>query len=382
MTSQPWRQRLGTPGAWCGLTALALWIAMADPAWGQNRTTVTNVTPRTITTGTVFSAWPTVSSDGRSVYIHLQFTQATLDHVDTFVLPTGTMSSPPAARPLVLTLPVDASGMPLKSAAAEAVHPLSNPALHGNQIYVDWDKKLLAAKLPAVKIENLPLAEGISKLAVLSQTNLALGLSGMKKAGIDTKMPVTLMRGEGTLRDALEELLEAPAKINPLVITAEDNVVFITTQAQADHDVVTRAYYIEDLMGNVSRYIPGGTNLHRPATTQSTPTNQASTSSLPGPAAPLTIPGTNVVLPAPPTKNPAPPPPPPLPPRSLNPLLEVITANVRPEIWKVNGGTIGEIAEFKNRITITAPKSVHALLEGPSHYNPNAVPMYVDYSTH
>ena len=54
-------------------------------------------------------------------------------------------------------------------------------------------------------------------------------------------------------------------------------------------------------------------------------------------------------------------------------IIEIITSAVRPEIWKVNGGKIGEISQAVNdRVTITAPASVHAILDGPKHYNPNA----------
>lgn len=379
MTARSIRKHFRNRTGWYLLAVLPALFAVIS-ALGQNRS-------NTVTTGTVFSAWPTVSSDGRSVCFYLSFTQGVLDHMETYVLPTGTMSSPPAARPLVLTLPVDANGAPAKAASSTGnPQTLRNPAVHGNQIYVDWDKKLLAAKLPAVKMENLPLAEVLSKLAGQTQTNLALGIAGMKKAGIDTKMPVSLVRPEGTLREALEELLEAPAKAAPLVVTAEDNVIFITTQAQADHDVVTKAYYTTDLMGNVGRYLPGGTNLNRPANSPprvapATPAGSAASPPVSPPPSPFAPPVPTA--PKPPGTPVAPPPPGksvPTPP-SPNSLLEIITANVRPDIWKVNGGTIGEIAEFSNRITITAPKSVHALLEGPSHYNPNAVPMSVGYST-
>jgi hypothetical protein len=61
-------------------------------------------------------------------------------------------------------------------------------------------------------------------------------------------------------------------------------------------------------------------------------------------------------------------------------ITDLITSTVRPEIWKVNGGKIGEIAIVGDRVTIKAPQSVHALLDGPTRYNPNKVPMYIGYS--
>ncbi|HVT79408.1 MAG TPA: hypothetical protein VHM90_02025 [Phycisphaerae bacterium] len=59
-------------------------------------------------------------------------------------------------------------------------------------------------------------------------------------------------------------------------------------------------------------------------------------------------------------------------------ILEVITDTVRPEIWRNHGGK-GEIALVGNRVTIKAPASVHALLDGPKVFNPNKVPAYVNY---
>jgi hypothetical protein len=61
--------------------------------------------------------------------------------------------------------------------------------------------------------------------------------------------------------------------------------------------------------------------------------------------------------------------------------MELIVRSVRPEIWKVNGGKICEIFQLDNRITIKAPESVHAILSGPKHYNPNQVPKYIIYGT-
>jgi hypothetical protein len=61
-------------------------------------------------------------------------------------------------------------------------------------------------------------------------------------------------------------------------------------------------------------------------------------------------------------------------------IIELIASAVRPEIWKVNGGKIGEIAVVGDRVTIKAPASVHAILDGPTFHNPNAAPVYINYS--
>ena len=59
-------------------------------------------------------------------------------------------------------------------------------------------------------------------------------------------------------------------------------------------------------------------------------------------------------------------------------ILELITDTVRPEIW-VNHGGKSEVYAVGNQVTIKAPASVHALLDGPKVYNPNKVNSYVQY---
>ena len=65
------------------------------------------------------------------------------------------------------------------------------------------------------------------------------------------------------------------------------------------------------------------------------------------------------------------------PPASTN-ILDVVTDTVRPEIWKNHGGK-SEIYMVGNKVTIKAPASVHALLDGPKVYNPNKMDSYVNY---
>ncbi len=132
----------------------------------------------------------------------------------------------------------------------------------------------------------------------------------------------------------------------------------IGTQARAENAVVRRTYYLDDLLVNLPRVIPVTMDVGTMTDDKAPPAAQNAGRAGKGSAAPR-------------------------PPRravandSNGDIIRLITASLRPEIWKVNGGTIGEIAIVGNRVIVTAPQSVQALLEGPSHVNHNPTPLYI-----
>lgn len=318
----------------------------------------TSLDVRTLTTGTVLDVTPTVSPDGRYVTLRMQPAFSSLEGIDTFTIP-----GVPGGAPVIGLGGVQAAPrLPEldRMLKAPAVVPDSlrqaprvlafDPAKAGVQappkietgagvIFVENDKRLLGAKTPAMKLASGgSLAEATRQISSATRTNLVLSVRAFQQAGIDTRAPLTVDLPAGTLRDTLDGLLKAGAPGQPLVVTAEDNVVTITTQAQADHAVVTKTYYMEDLLKNAPLWMDRAAGAGAGEKLQQSGDKNGSTN-----------------------------------------LLELITSTVRPEIWKSNGGKVGEIFQLDNRITIKAPQSVHATLEGPKHYNPNAAPLYVNY---
>jgi len=245
------------------------------------------------------------------------------------------------------------------------------------------------------------LKAAVRALAEKTNTNIVLGLRGIEDSGVNPVSPNDFKFPAGTLKEALLEALKVAVPDTEMVITAEDKVISVTTQSQADNNVVTKTYFLEDLLTNVPRWVPGNINLNDigASTDAANPTTYEHLSMF----APidLTAAPESGLTPAPATRpastngpkqkpqytalakinqyNPSNPfderpkqdP-------SLN-IVTLITSTVRPDIWKINGGKVGEIGVFGNHVTIRAPQSVHAILEGPAKYDPNKVSMYVGY---
>jgi hypothetical protein len=363
--------------------------ALAQVVAGNGGVAVTtNQTVSTLTTGTVLGATAAVSADGRYVTIGMHPSFSSLEGIQTFDFGGNSV----------------AGGNPGLSRFLAKV-PF-RPAVVGNVTFVETDKKLLAVEVPAMTLKEASLKEASQKLADVSKGNIVLGIRGLEQAGIDVSAKKTYVIEKGTLKDALLAALKTAAPQTDMVISAEDNVVEVATQAQADHDVVTKTYYLDDLLANLPRIISKDTDLNTltkdskdskdrksdaaaggkvlaeaeipPGPRGVLPPAGAGTPPVAAPEKPVAAAGTSntaFVVQAEQSAKPAP-----KPAASYSTsITELITSTVRPEIWKVNGGTIGEIAVVGDRVTVKAPASVQAILEGPSHHNPDAAPIYVGY---
>jgi hypothetical protein len=359
--------------AWLPIAALTLAVCLGGPrAWGQvngGASTANSLTVSTLTTGTVLDVTPSISADGRYVTMQVRPSFSSLDSLDTFVVPPPAINGAggvgiinglgdggrgPAGMglgPLNLRLdqvmpgangnsrPAHLWQQPATAslpAAALAAATLARPA--PGIIFVEKDKGLLNASVPAFS-GSVTLAQAVKRLATLSNRNMVLGIAGFKKEQIDFNVPLAIHFGANTLRADIADLLAAAAPDKALVVTADDNVISIETQAQADHAIESKTYYAEDLIGNAALWLPKQTD---PRTGENKPLSLGAAGS--------------------------------------DNIMRMIAMYVRPEIWKSAGGKIGDMYQVGNRVTITAPQSVHALLDGPKHYNPNAAPLYINYS--
>jgi hypothetical protein len=308
-----------------------------------------SLTTSTLSTGTVFSVQPAVSADGRYVTMSVQPTYASFDGFDTF-----------------------SSGGVFGQQTAAGVHSLPfRPAVVGKVTLVENDKALLAKTVKAATLKDVSLKLAARKLADAADTNVVLGIRGLESAGVDVNAPRTFSVKAGTLKQALLDVLQAAVPEQDMVITADDGVVQVVTQAQADNTVVTRSYFLDDVLANLPRVVPATMDL-------GTMKDDAAKSP-PVPAAAKDVKAARSGATANGTaKKPA---------GRGGPardnaadILRLIAASVRPEIWKINGGKIGELSLAGDRLWVTAPQSVHAILDGPKHARRNANPMYIGVS--
>ena len=257
------------------------------------------------------------------------------------------------------------------------------PSVVGNVTFVENDKTLLSTEVAPETMKDKSLKQAIRALADETKKNLVLGNRAFEQAGVDVNKPHTFVLGseQGTLKAALLAILNEAAPGVEAVITAEDNVVQVTTQASADNQMITKIYYLEDLMARIPRIVSAKTDLR---TMKEDKAAKPTGESLGG----MAVTGSAALLPDG-AKVPEDAATSPKPSREIpldigkvykTDIVELLTSTVRPEIWKNHGGKYAEITVTGNRVMVRAPASVHAILDGPSMFNPNAAPKYLNYS--
>jgi hypothetical protein len=321
--------------------------------------TGTSINVRTLVTGTVLSVTPAASPDGRYVGMSINPQFSTLDGVDTFVL-----SNPTSAG---ATGGVAGNGT-MQAVAIKRI-PF-RPAVYGKVTCVDNDKPLLAASVKAQTWSGISLKEAVNKLADASHENMVLGNRGLEQAGVDVNTRHDFSIPAGSVKDALLAILRVGVPNTNMVISSEDRVVQVMTQAQADQVLITRTYYLQDLLANMPRFVAADTNLYDVGggTTGGHVTGVEAAAADTGRAFDVSKPLEKRDSPVKAAKKTG----------NSTTILDVITDTVRPEVW-VNHGGKSEIALVGDRVTVKAPASVHAILDGPKVYNPNKINSYVDY---
>jgi hypothetical protein len=340
-------------------SALASFLLLCAtcPALGQvngGAVTATNLTVSTLNSGVVLDVTPNISADGRYVTVGVHNGFSALDGIQTFNLNGAYVGAFRSAQ-------------------------------FGKIIVVDNDKKLLETPVAAMTLKDVSLKQAVRKLADQTKSNLVLGVRGLEQAGVDLAALHTFALENGKMKDALLSLVKTAAPDTDIVITAEDSVVQIMSQAQADTNVITKTYYMEDLLGRIPQIVSTKTDLETMKDKTDKPATKPPTQIPLGPRGILPpayggiarewvkeqqdLDSGAIISPSK-KKQPV---------NYSTNIIEIITSAIRPEIWKINGGKIGEIAVVNDQVTIKAPASVHALLDGPKFHNPNAAPVYVNY---
>ncbi len=258
---------------------------------------------------------------------------------------------------------------PSKSASeAATTHPTTRPdaalpknrnfrpAEIGQVIFVLNDPSLLEHTLSPVVFHNKTLSDMLSTFSDLTNTNVAAGWAAMAQAGIKADRRITLhLPGQGYKLD-LVAVLKAYAPHVAMVISADRNVIFVNTQTADNQHLIMRTYWLEDLIANLPRYV-------NPDSFQKKKSKAAQTQQ---PAA--TADNAENHSPAQNTH-----------PTVQSNILQLITNHVEPKIWLDHGGK-ATISQVGNKVIVIAPASAQALLQGPSHYNPNAAPLFMTVS--
>ena len=218
------------------------------------------------------------------------------------------------------------------------------------------DPSLLKHTLPPVVFQHKTLSDMLNTFSNLTNTNVAAGWAAMAQAGIKANRRITLRLPRQGYKLDLVAALKAYAPDERMVISADQNVIFINTQAADNQHLIMRTYWLEDLIANLPRYInPNSFQKKNTKAGKSRPSAAGADNAGKQSAGQNNHHG------------------------AQSNILQLITNHVEPKIWLDHGGK-ATISQVGNKVIVIAPASVQALLQGPSHYNPNAVPLFMTVS--
>ena len=208
--------------------------------------------------------------------------------------------------------------------------------------------------IPSIKMDSVAFKDAIDFVQDLSAANVHVNWGALEAAGVGKDALVSLNLRAVSLRKALNLILsEAAGGNSRLTYSIDENVIEITTQELADKVQYTRVYPIDDLLMDVPDFVGPSFDLS---------SNQSASSITPGGGGgggggggSLFGGGGNSSSDEKgPTRT-----------ERAQQLIDLITSIVRPDIWQTNGGT-ASIRFFNNELIITAPRSVHEAIDGPT----------------
>jgi hypothetical protein len=200
----------------------------------------------------------------------------------------------------------------------------------------------LSARVPAAKLDNVPLGDAIDFLRDVAGVNINVDWKSLAAANITKETQINLNLHDVSAEKVLSLILTQAGPGDLLTYYIDQNVVEITTRLVADQQMITVVYYVEDLLqpndtfdynissiGGGSAQVTGGGG-------------GSGSSTLSG--------GQNTAAKTVDDK--------------ADQLIKLIETVVRPEIWRDNGGT-ASMAFLNGNLIVTAPRSVQEAIGGP-----------------
>ena len=222
---------------------------------------------------------------------------------------------------------------------ALAAAPTTRPAPTAYEISPG---RALAAKLPDIKFNGIPLQDAIDFVRDVSGANIHVNWRALELLNVTRQMPVTLQLSNVTTRRVLRSLLDETGSGEMLTFYIDEGVIEVTTVEISDQKLITKVYPVEDLVMTIPDFGDAPTfNLQNQ-------TNQTSGQGGGGGGGQNLFSGSQAGQ----ENN-----------RETrqeraDALVTLIMDTVRPEVWRENGGT-SSVRYFNGHLIVTAPRSVH-----------------------
>ena len=109
--------------------------------------------------------------------------------------------------------------------------------------------------LPELRFNGAALSDCIDFLGEASGANIVVDWRALDAAKVSKDTPITLrLNSEITLRRALRLVLRNAGGVGTLTFYVEDGIIQITSEEEADKEMTTRVYPIQDLLFQAPDY--------------------------------------------------------------------------------------------------------------------------------
>ncbi len=209
--------------------------------------------------------------------------------------------------------------------------------------YVDA-RRALSTRLPEMKLTDVRLEDAIAFLQDASGANIHVNWRALETVNVTRQTPVTLRMSPMPLRKLLSYVLTQADGRNLVTFHVDDGVIEVTTRELADERLITKVYPVEDLLLSIPDFTDAPTFQLQAPQTSGRGAGGSGQSFLGG--------GTTTEETRQTTKA-----------GRGHELVRLIMDTVQPEAWRENGGT-SSIRFFRDRLIVTAPRSVHEQIGG------------------
>lgn len=214
-------------------------------------------------------------------------------------------------------------------------------------------RQALGQTIHELKVDGTSLERVINFLRDSSGTNIVVDWKVLEGVGVTKDTPISIQVKELPMQKMLQLVLDQASPNTHLVFNIDSNVLQVTTQDEADKNMITKVYIVDDLV-MVANMIPAPQlNL------QNVGSNTGTVSGSGGGGFGGSAGGggifnqTGSQAQNKQTQD-----------QKGQELVDLVTSVIRPNIWSTNGGT-ASIKYFAGKLIVTAPASVHEALGGP-----------------
>jgi hypothetical protein len=256
-----------------------------------------------------------------------------------FALSLATLSSfALAADPAVSKVPAS----PAKSPAVKST--VSQPARGETRLTV---RKVLNKRISSIDLQGVALADAIEYFRDVSDLNIHVNWNALASVNVNKDTAVNARLRYIPLRKALAVVLaNAAGDAKALTFYSDDGVLEITTLAEADKQIITRTYFIDDIVMDIPDFKGPTFDLTQNNTSGGSGSGGGSSSQ-------GLISSDSMKEEKTATKA-----------ERVEKLIALITKTIRPDVWEANGGT-ATISYFRGYLVIAAPRSVQEAIGGP-----------------